>query len=88
VTVGIRSNVAALLAGIAFAMAPGLFIDYLPQSLAQLPTVLFGLGAVLVAKYPEGTLTMHARAARSFAARLVRQPSPPAMTTTVAGGGT
>jgi branched-chain amino acid transport system permease protein len=56
VTVGIRSNVAALVAGMAFAFIPAVFSTYAPTSVLVVPTALFGLGAVLVARNPDGTV--------------------------------
>jgi len=57
VTFGVRSNAAALVAGIAFAMPPFLVLYYhLPQWMVQVPTLLFGLGAIGVAKFPNGTV--------------------------------
>jgi branched-chain amino acid transport system permease protein len=56
VTIGVRSNAAALIAGIAFTMLPALATAYLPSWTANVPPVLFGLGAIGVAKFPEGCL--------------------------------
>ena len=93
VSLGIRSALAALLAGLTFTMLPGVVQVYLPHSWAQVPTILFGLGTIAVAKYPEGSLAMNARVmpraapARSPAARRpMRRPpeSPPKLTDSVA----
>jgi len=67
---GIRSTVGALLAGLTFTLVPGFVQVYLPTWFAPVPTLLFGLGAIVVAKYPEGSLAMQIRQARSIAARL------------------
>jgi branched-chain amino acid transport system permease protein len=72
VTVGVRSNVATLLAGMLFAFIPALFTSYLPTSLAEVPTALFGLGAILAAKNPDGVLSLHAAQLRNLA-RVRRQ---------------
>ena len=64
VTLGIRSNVAALFAGLSFTILPALALVYLPRAWGNVPPVLFGLGAIAVAKYPEGTLAMQARQVR------------------------
>jgi branched-chain amino acid transport system permease protein len=56
VTIGIRSNVAALVAGLTFTMLPALALAYLPSWTGQLPPILFGLGAIGVAKFPDGSL--------------------------------
>ena len=69
VTAGIRSNMAALIAGIMFAIVPGLVLAYLPASWNQLPPILFGLGAIALAKNPEGFVLQNGRALRAVAAR-------------------
>ena len=56
VTIGIRSNAAALVAGLSFTMLPALALAYLPSWTGQLPAILFGLGAIGVAKFPDGSL--------------------------------
>jgi branched-chain amino acid transport system permease protein len=56
VTIGIRSNAAALVAGLSFTMLPALALAYLPSWTGQLPSILFGLGAIGVAKFPDGSL--------------------------------
>jgi branched-chain amino acid transport system permease protein len=61
VTLGIRSNMAALLAGLASTLVPGVALVYLPKAFGNVSPILFGLGAIAVAKYPEGTLAMQAR---------------------------
>jgi branched-chain amino acid transport system permease protein len=61
VTLGIRSNIAALFAGLSSTIVPGLALVYLPKAWGNVPPVLFGLGAVAVAKNPDGTLAMQAR---------------------------
>jgi branched-chain amino acid transport system permease protein len=75
VTVGIRSPGAALFAGLAFAFIPEFFASYLPASWGNVPPALFGLGAVLVARNPEGTFAMHARQLRGLVRRR-RGPAP------------
>jgi branched-chain amino acid transport system permease protein len=61
VTIGIRSNVAALFAGLSFTLLPGIASNYLPQWFGQLPPILFGLGAIGVARNPDGVLAEQAR---------------------------
>ena len=58
VTFGVRSNIAALLAGCIFVMAPTFFTAELglQAKWALVPTLLFGLGAVALAQNPEGTV--------------------------------
>jgi len=55
-TIGSRSIMAALVAGLMFYLMPGVFSNYLPSSLASVPVILFGVGAVVLAKNPEGVL--------------------------------
>jgi branched-chain amino acid transport system permease protein len=56
VAVGVRSNVAALVAGLFFVMLPALALAYLPNWTAEILPVFFGLGAITAAKFPDGTL--------------------------------
>jgi branched-chain amino acid transport system permease protein len=72
VTLGMRSAVAALLAGVAFAVVPAVFTTYLPLSYAQVPVLLFGLGAVMVARNQRGIVALHAAQAEALASRLPR----------------
>ncbi len=64
VTFGVRSNIAALLAGCVFALSPAFVQSTLKlnSTWAQVPVLLFGLGAIAVAKNPEGTVHQQARA--------------------------
>jgi branched-chain amino acid transport system permease protein len=64
-----RSAVAALLAGVAFAVVPALFTTYLPLSYAQVPILLFGLGAVMVARNQRGIVALHAGQAEALVSR-------------------
>jgi branched-chain amino acid transport system permease protein len=70
VTVGIRSNVAALIAGLTFTVVPAVFSSYLPTSWGEVPPLLFGLGAITIAKFPEGTLALNARQLRQLVRKL------------------
>ncbi len=70
VTIGIRSNAAALIAGLALVMLPALLQAYLPSWTANLMPVLFGLGAVSVARYPDGVLAEQARRLRRLMLRM------------------
>jgi branched-chain amino acid transport system permease protein len=56
VTVGTRSFGGALFAGILFAVAPAAFGLISVNGIASLPTVLFGLGAIGIARDPRGFL--------------------------------
>jgi branched-chain amino acid transport system permease protein len=53
---GLRSNVAALAGGLLLSLLPVVFLDYLPASLGNVPSALFGLGAVLIALNPQGSV--------------------------------
>jgi branched-chain amino acid transport system permease protein len=75
VTVGVQSTSAALIAGLSFAFIPEIFATYLPTSWGEVPPALFGLGAVLVARNPEGTLAMHARQLERLMSRRHRSRS-------------
>lgn len=79
VTWGIRSAVGALIAGVTFAILPQLVSDYLPESLQQLPPVLFGLGAIGLAREPRGVIVMNANAVRALRRRLSRRAAKPAL---------
>jgi len=61
VTVGVRSLTAALIAGLSFMLLPAVFSTYLPTSWLQVPSLLFGLGAIGLAVHPEGVVAMYAR---------------------------
>ena len=76
VTQGIRSNTAALIAGISLTMLPGIALAYMPTWVGQIPAILFGLGAVAVAKNPDGVLAMQARQLRGVLYRLRRGGGP------------
>jgi branched-chain amino acid transport system permease protein len=69
VTLGIRSNVAALFAGLSNTLLAGVALAYLPQIFSNFTPIFFGMGAVFVAKFPDGTLAMQARQARNVGAR-------------------
>jgi len=61
VTLGIRSSIAALLAGVSYTVLSGIAVAYLPADFTQVTPILFGLGAVQVAKFPNGAMTENAR---------------------------
>jgi branched-chain amino acid transport system permease protein len=69
VTLGARTSSAALIAGLIFTVIPGIFLQYLSPSLSQVPTALFGIGAVLVARNPDGLVAMHGRQLRALTGR-------------------
>jgi branched-chain amino acid transport system permease protein len=76
VTFGVRSVAAAVLAGISFTLLPGVFQTYLPVAWGNLPTLLFGLGAVMVAANPDGQVAVNARQLQALAVRLAGRRSP------------
>jgi branched-chain amino acid transport system permease protein len=73
VTVGLRSIAAAVLAGTAFTLLPGVFQTYLPASWGNVPTLLFGLGAILVALNPDGQVAVNARQFQALLARVAER---------------
>ena len=56
VTWGVRSIAGALLAGLTFAIFPQLASEHLSGAWLELPTVLFGLGAIGLAREPRGLM--------------------------------
>jgi len=72
VTVGVRSNAAALVAGLVFVMLPALAQAYLPSWTGNLLPVFFGFGAIMVAKYPDGALAEQGRQFRRLLFRLTQ----------------
>ncbi|HVM65113.1 MAG TPA: ABC transporter permease [Acidimicrobiales bacterium] len=69
VTMGVRSITAAALSGIAFALLPGVFQTYVPARWGEVPAILFGLGAVAVARHPEGAVLQNGQHLRSVLSR-------------------
>ena len=72
VTIGVRSNAAALIAGLTFVF-PSALLQYYFSTVTLLPNllpVLFGLGAISAAKYPDGALAENSRKLRSMVLRL------------------
>jgi branched-chain amino acid transport system permease protein len=74
VTLGSRSIMAALAAGLLFYLMPGLFSAYLPSDVAQVPTILFGLGAIALANHPEGAVAQNRQALVRLLARFQARP--------------
>jgi branched-chain amino acid transport system permease protein len=70
VTMGVRSITAAALAGLAFALLPGVFQTYVPARWGEVPALLFGLGAVMVARHPEGVVLYNGRQLRLALSRI------------------
>jgi len=65
VTNGIRSNAAALFAGLSQTLLGGLALVYLPKTFGNFIAIGFGLGALAIVKFPQGVLTQQARGFRS-----------------------
>jgi branched-chain amino acid transport system permease protein len=76
VTVGIRSITAAVVAGLSLTIFPGVVQTYLPTQWAQLPPLMFGLGAIMVANNPDGVVAMHARQLRGLTERPLARTGP------------
>jgi branched-chain amino acid transport system permease protein len=71
VTIGVRSTAAALIAGVTLVFPDALFQYYWP-SITNLPiwlSILFGLGAISAAKYPDGALAENGRRLRRLLLR-------------------
>jgi branched-chain amino acid transport system permease protein len=54
-----------------FVFLPDIFASYLPKAWGPLPTLLFGVGAVLLARNPEGVISMNGRQLASAGRRLM-----------------
>lgn len=72
VTVGVRSITAAVIAGVTFTLLPGIFQTYLPIAWGNVPTLLFGLGAIGVAVNPDGQLAANVRTAQRLALKVIK----------------
>jgi branched-chain amino acid transport system permease protein len=72
VTIGVRSTVAAAVAGLSYALLPVVFQNYLPVAYASVPAALFGIGAVLVVRNPDGVGATHGRQLRVLLATIKR----------------
>jgi ABC-type branched-subunit amino acid transport system ATPase component/ABC-type branched-subunit amino acid transport system permease subunit len=73
VGLGARSTVAALVAGLTFTVFPEIINRNLPDAFVQLPTLLFGLTAIVVARHPDGALSMQGDQFRALLAKLPRR---------------
>jgi branched-chain amino acid transport system permease protein len=73
VTIGIRSTAAALVAGLAFVMLPAICQAYLPTWTANVLPVIFGMGAISAAKYPDGILAEQSRRLRQLLQRVAAE---------------
>jgi branched-chain amino acid transport system permease protein len=80
VTIGVRSNAAALIAGLSFVMLPALTQAYVTQTwVTEALPVLFGLGAISAAKYPDGALAENSRRLRRLLLHLRGPASGPSL---------
>jgi branched-chain amino acid transport system permease protein len=77
-TFGIQSIAGALVAGIVFTFMPQLFATYLPSSWSQVPTILFGLGAIGLAREPDGIVAQVSRNISALRGRRRRRDEEPA----------
>ena len=75
VTLGVRSVTAALLGGMAFTLFQGVITTYVPVRWGELPAVFFGLGAIGVARSPEGAVLHTGRQVRTLIGKLIPQQS-------------
>ena len=69
VTIGWRHPAQALVAGLVFYLMPAVFTRYLPASWSQVPTILFGLGAVALVQAPDGVISLYAGYPRTARAK-------------------
>jgi branched-chain amino acid transport system permease protein len=87
VTLGVRSIAGAAIAGLAFSLLPGVFQTYVPARWGEVPAILFGLGAISVAKDPDGVVVRTGRQLRQLVVvhwpALHRSPAPVAATPSV-----
>jgi branched-chain amino acid transport system permease protein len=74
VTAGINSNAGALLAGITYTLFPAALQVYLPDSYSPVPVILFGLGAVYMAKNPTGWIPGIGEQLSGLSRRLLNLP--------------
>jgi branched-chain amino acid transport system permease protein len=71
VTMGARSIAGAAIAGLTFALLPGVFQTYVPARWGEVPAILFGLGAISVARDPDGVVVRAGRQLRQLFASVV-----------------
>jgi branched-chain amino acid transport system permease protein len=86
VTLGVRSIVAAALGGLAFALLPGVFQTYIPARWGEVPALLFGLGAIMVARNPQGAVPQCARQLRRLVAYISSRTHRPLLGEPTVGG--
>jgi branched-chain amino acid transport system permease protein len=84
VTNGARSNIAAAIAGMAFAFIPAWVGSNLSGNWVEVPTLLFGLGAVLVVLHQEGVVVQNGRQIKHLLFGRSARPAAPLADTLVA----
>jgi len=77
VTIGLRSITAAIIAGLSFTLLPGIVQTYLPAGWGNVPTLLFGLGAVAVAAHPDGQVAMNVRLLQGLVLKMIKGGTSP-----------
>jgi branched-chain amino acid transport system permease protein len=75
VTLGVRSVTAAVLGGMAFTLLQGVLTTYVPVRWGELPQILFGLGAIGVARSPEGAVLHTGRQVRGLLGKILPRPA-------------
>jgi branched-chain amino acid transport system permease protein len=86
VTMGIRSITAIALSGLMFTVLPGVFQTYVPARWGEVPAILFGLGALSVARHPEGVVVQTAHQLRDLVSRAQHRIGGGSSATGAAGG--
>jgi branched-chain amino acid transport system permease protein len=79
-TLGVRSVSAAAIGGMSYALLPAIFETYVPSRWSEVPAILFGLGAISIARHPEGIIANNSRQVRWMIAGLLssgRKPAAP-----------
>ena len=74
-----------MIVGLAFALLPGVFQTYIPARWGEVPAILFGLGAVMVARHPEGVVLHNGRQLRLLLLRVASRTKRREPTDIVAG---
>lgn len=70
-TLGVRSVSAAAIGGLSYALLPAIFETYVPTRWSEVPAIMFGLGAISVARHPEGIIASNSRRIRLLVAGMV-----------------
>jgi branched-chain amino acid transport system permease protein len=76
VAIGVRSITGAALAGVSFALLPAVFQTHVPTRWDDIPVILFGLGAIGVARNPEGVVAQTGRQIRQVMTQLISRRGP------------